>query len=319
MLKNLSTETIRGALMGAALGDALGFPYDGYSSVYTGTLTDDLFGQFKAHRSGRYAAGQVTAFTQLTLALLPAMPGKSSMDVSSRAVGGVLFPLAREGRLVKPSLHLLAAMEAWARMRNAPRADSVSAPVHLLPLAFLSFSDEAELLRAIREAALPTGHDFPESLAVAAVFLFTLRYILSVEDIVLGDLIDEARAAAGHFSDTVSMAVDAIPELLYQCRRKSITPALSDTADQMIDAVLSGLMGFLMSPYDYRHSLLMTLKSGGGCAPAFVCGAFSGALNGESRLPEGLIAALPNFQEADHDMNLFVAQRDGASCQERVE
>jgi ADP-ribosylglycohydrolase len=59
----------RGAILGSAVGDALGFPYQDYSRSFMRSLLGSLTAGFSRHHSGFYPLGQYTDDTQMALAV----------------------------------------------------------------------------------------------------------------------------------------------------------------------------------------------------------------------------------------------------------
>ncbi|GEM_PF-520664 len=285
----ISADKVVGSLLGAAVGDALAFPFQGLSPVFTGALGREAVQAFHAHRSGRYPAGRTTAFTQLLLAAAEALADTSG-EAPGETVGRFLFPPARDRLLVEPPAGLLAALDAWSRGGScAPRAEA-EPPIHLLPLALCGSPHEEALYRDLAAAARCTGQDAPEVLAAGAVFLAAVRHCLNAGEIVLGAILDTARDGARKFSETVAAGVDAIPDALFRAERDGACP-LGNRAPAM-RPVFAGLMSFVKSPYDCGRALLIALKSGGGCAAGFVCGALAGAFGGEAAIPAGLAQAV---------------------------
>jgi hypothetical protein len=269
--------------MGAAVGDALAFPYAGLSPIFTGSLGRESVQSFRAHRSGNYPVGQGSHFVQLTLAVVEAL-SEGDLAVTADRIGSYIYPLARDRLLVAPPPGLLASLEGWARGRTSPRVNA-EPPVHLLPLALLEWGSAEALGDDLIAAARSTGHDSPEGLAMGAAFLAAARFSLLREDIVLGDLIDETRNLAGRFSPRVAEDLGRIPDLLCVSERDGIGPHAGVMSSPAVFQVVAGLISFLKSPHDCGRSYLIAQRSGAGCAAAFVCGALGGAFNGEAKIP----------------------------------
>ncbi len=292
----LTPDKIAGSLLGAAVGDALAFPFEGLSSVFTGALGREVVQAFRAHRSGMYACGQTTAFTQLMLAASEALAdpcGEAPGDV----VGRFLFPPARDRLLVEPPAGVLAALDAWFRGGSCRARADAEPPIHLLPLALRDHAHEDALYRDLAAAARCTGQDAPDVLAAGAAFLAAVRHSLSAGEIVLGDMLDAARGGALRFSRGAAAGVDAIPDALFVAERDGACPFENGTAVPAVRQVLAGLMSFLKSPYDCSRGLLIALKSGGGRAAGFVCGALAGAFGGEAAIPADLARAVRDGAE----------------------
>lgn len=290
-MERLSDDTVRGCLFGAAVGDALAYPYGGLSPVFTASLGREAIQRFKPHRAGAHPLGQVTFSVQLTIGVVEALAHNGGA-VSGDTVGSYLYPLARDRALVAAPAALFASLEAWARGRPAaPRSDA-EPPIHLLPLALIPEESGGDPLRDLEDAARPTGHDAPESLALGAAFFAAVRYTLSVREVVLGDFLDAVRAAAARFAPAASESFNAMLDLLSLSERDGIGPLAERIASASAFPLVAGMMSFVKSPYDAERSLLIAQRSGAGCAAAFVCGALGGAFNGAAAVPRTLVENL---------------------------
>ncbi len=299
MMLKRTRDKVTGCLLGAAVGDALAFPFEGLSPVFTGSLGREAVQAFRAHRSGCFPEGQVSAYTQLMMTVAEALR-ECAGEGLAEAVGRFLFPPARDRLLVEPSAGLLASLEGWARGKSAGPRERAEPPLHLLPLACNEYVHDEDLFRDLSDAARCTGHEGAETLGAGAAFLAAVRYSMSVGEIVLGDMLDAARGGALRFSRKVATAVHQIPDVIFLAERDGACPLKEHAPTTAVFQVLSGLMSFLKSPYDCERSLLIALKGGGGCAAAFVCGALAGAFNGEAKLPAALARAVVSGEELRH-------------------
>jgi ADP-ribosylglycohydrolase len=301
----MTEDKLRGCLYGAAAGDALMFPYEGHSPIYTESLGREAVGAYKRHRSGRYPAGQVTWAVQLALAVGDAV-SEGGPGVSAELVGSYLFPLARDRVLVAPPDGLIDALEAWARGRPGRGRDGAEAPIHLLPFVLADPEGDEQTDRALVAAARLTGHDVPEALALGAAFFSSVRYSLAAAEIVLGDLLDRARGGAARYADAIAEDLNAVPDLLCLSERDGIGPLAEEVSSAAAFPVLAGLISFLKSPYDCERSFLIAQRSGAGCVAGFVAGALGGAFNGESRIPEALKEAMVVRDEIERSAGALI-------------
>ncbi len=293
----LTAAKLRGCLYGSAVGDALALPYTGLSAVFTGSMGRETVQGFKPHRSGNYLSGQPSFRVQLMLAVSEAL-GHEESGLTAEALGSYLYPPARDRVLVEPSDGLLPCLEAWVRGRRCPAVPGVEPPVHLLPLALVE-QDDDQVVKNLVAAAPCTGHDSPDALGLGAAFLFSTRYTFAAEEIVLGDLLDAARAAAARFSDTVAEDLNSITDLLCLSERDGMGPLAGEVSSRAAYQVIAGLISFLKSPYDCERGYMIAQRSGAGCVAAFICGALSGAFNGEDKVPRQLRQGLVLRQELE--------------------
>ncbi len=308
----MDEDKLYGSLFGAVIGDALGFPYSGYSAVYRRWIDTSAVKAYKAHRSGQYPPGRFTALSQMLLGVLEALSGKSGRSAGD-SIGRYLFPLARDRLFIGGAEVVTMSLEAWARKSSAHHPFEagngakrrIIPPLHLLPLAFLEYENEDALYNTIISAAKPTGHDFPLSLAVASGFIAAVRYAVSSDEIVLGMLIDAVSQAASRFSAYVAERIKHIPDYLFSIDREGTVSFEAELSEPMLFQVLSGITSFVRDPYDVERSLLIVLRNGGGCAAAFVCGALAGVFSGEQKLPPALRENIAEFQEVQRLTRCF--------------
>ncbi len=286
---NDGTEARRsGSVLGAAVGDALAFPWEGLSSVYTAALGREVVQSYKAHREGTYRPGQGSYLAQLMAAVLEYM-SRHGRHADSEALGRYLYPLARDRVLVRPPERLCEALEDWARGRSSRIRGPAEPPLHLLPLAVFSGpQEEGEFAARLLAAAAITGQDAPESLGAAAAFFAAVRSCLRAEEIVLGDLLDVCQEGARRFSPAVARDTSCVVDMLGRSERDGMESFERYGSTSASGRVIAGIVAFLKSPYDMERALLIALRSGGGCQTAFTCGALSGAFLGQSGIPKRL-------------------------------
>src|SRR5438309_10108034 len=98
-------DRYRAAVIGFAVGDALGFPYRGLPPQSGSMLADD----FAPRPRGRFARGQFSDDTQVLLAVADSVAKEKRIDGKSAAAH--LCQLWEEGIILQPPVSLTASVE----------------------------------------------------------------------------------------------------------------------------------------------------------------------------------------------------------------
>ena len=297
-MASLVQGRIFGAFLGAFCGDALGFPLEGLHPDFAAGLSRENIFAFRPHRSGLWPAGQTSYLSQLLLASLRAVSEGSGQ---TEDLASYFFPLARDRLLVLPPKGLSENIERWVRKEKQTLPVGSGLPVFLFPL-ILASPGEADLWPQLRAGAQLTGQDDGPTLALTAGFFGALRYALEAEEIVLGDLLDQARQGASFFDRRQAQVLRKIPDLLGKVERDDAVPATEAGRNPAEGALISGLVAFLKSPYDFPRSMLIACRSGAGSLAPFICGALAGAFGGREKIPRELIEKVKDADEFERSV-----------------
>ena len=307
-------EQFVGALIGCAVGDALGAPIEGRSREEIASL-DGLTDHFrplprrKAGNQARYPLGQYTDDTQLTVAIARSLVARGAVDgaeiarefaalwrsgeivgagpVADRAVKRLIEGVAWQDAAVPDDLPLngaamrIAPVALWNCDRLDRLADDVataSVVTHRHPVA----------IDAATAVATAVAH------AVTTGVIETPRFVQAVASSVHGgsfagnilELDDWLRSPA-------QTALEAISETGQRPRARGFgIPALAEPT------VLASLYAFLRSPRDYVATIDFALRIGGDVDTiAAIAGAMSGAHNGVDGIPRHLAGGVKDSSE----------------------
>lgn len=282
-----TSSRVTGALLGLAVGDALGAPVEFMSpsqiQIRHGTVREMLGGGWLLLR-----AGEGTEETALALALAESLVAKGGLDPDDAAARYVEWyrRSAKEASgVLRASLAMLAegvpAADAAARAREISReeGDGNGALVRAVPLA-LRFVDRRELAEAAwREAGITHGSERARaaSAALAVVLSFLLEGLPS-------------RAAFEGAFDFLETAPAGIPNVLpdVPARPERDLRTTSDAVDTLELALWHVLRG-----RSFEEVLVRVVNLGGDADnAAAVAGALAGAAAGEGAIPKRWIRGL---------------------------
>lgn len=308
-LRELLRPRFRGTLLGLAVGDALGFPFEGSSPHYMEALGDDLTASFQRHRSGYFPAGQYSDDTQLTIATVQALLEVG--DVDGERIAATFLPLWRENRIIGRGAGCTEAMQRlasgaadWQSCGCEEGRAGNGAAMRAAPIGLWDFDDGETLLRHVELVSRITHND-ARAIAGAAAVAAAVAYNLTHREVILGELLDAVQEAVGAFHDPLAAALGRLPTLLSRRRARAIEDILStdreDTAREsregvsgfVVPTVLLAFYGFLRHPNDYAGAVRECLLAGGDVdTTASICGALSGSHLGERGVPPALLSTL---------------------------
>lgn len=316
----------RGTLLGAAIADALAFPYRNYSRHFLLSVARPLSADYETPPTGYHPRGQFTAQTQGWLAVVDSILERGALeadDSSARLALDHLIPLWRDMLVVQPDDEMSAVMQRVVRGHvewneaALPAGHAGSAAVcRALPVGLWNCRFPAEVPARVATLVEITHRD-RRVLAVAAGVAATVAASVLADDLILGDLLDQVASACAHFEPAVGDAVLDMPRYLSQTESRAIELILDVVADDAhrprddgigdycVPSFLIALYQFLQSPCDFARAVDRSLRVGGAASTtAALTGAFCGAYLGYEHLPRRLVEGLVDGAE--------IAQRAGA-------
>ena len=304
-------DQFEGALIGCAVGDALGAPLEGWPRERIAELPSVTDGYRPLSRKGgiRYPDGQYTDDTQLTMAIARSLVAWGAVDgadiarefaalwrsgeivgagpVADRAVKRLIEGVRWQDAAAADDLPLngaamrIAPIALWDCDRLDRLADDVataSVVTHRHPLAI----DAAmAVATAVAHAATSSVVEAPPLLAAAAASVRNAGFAGHIEE--LGDWLRSPERAA----------LEAIAGTGQRPGARGFgIPALAEPT------VLASLYAFLGSPRDYVATIDCALHIGGDVDTiAAIAGAMSGAHNGVDAIPEHLVSGVKDSTE----------------------
>ncbi|MCA8960618.1 MAG: ADP-ribosylglycohydrolase family protein [Planctomycetes bacterium] len=300
-LKSMVKTRFVGALVGGAIGDALGFPHEGRSRSFMFALGDEATDRYEAHRSGYHGPGQYSIETQFALLTVESLVKEGRFDPSM--IAARLTDLYRDngavGRDVEsiPAFERLAAGATWDRS-GSQSARGGGALSRAVPIGLWYHDRLDRCAEAAAESARIT-HSSSVPMAACAAVATAAAYCVTHREVILGEFIDDLVAATRPIDTEVADGIANLPHVLASPEPAVIHELLAIGRDENIvaeglasdarAALLCALYYFLRSPSRFDRCVQGCLLVGGDVdGPAFLAGALSGAFNGEEGLRSDL-------------------------------
>lgn len=324
-------EQFAGALIGCAVGDALGAPIEGQPREKIASLgsVTDRFRPMRGRKTGgeiRYPLGQYTDDTQLTVAIVRSLLATGRVD--GAAIAREFVGLWRSGEIVGagPVAHrAVRRLMEGIDWQDAALADDLplnGAAMRIAPIALWNCDRLDRLADDVATASIvthrhPLAIDAAMAVATAVAHACTSSAIETPAflDVVAASVQGRSPGFAGHIlglSDLLRLpdetALNAIADTGGRREASGFgIPALAEPT------ALVSLYAFLRSPRDYVATIDFALRTGGDVDTiAAIAGAMSGAHNGLDAIPENLVAGVKDSAEIlDLGRRLF-ALRFGA-------
>lgn len=296
-------DRYRAALLGFAIGDALGFPYRGLppqGSLRAQGMAED----FALRPRGRFAKGQFSDDTQMLLAVADAVAREQRVD--GRAAAERLRDLWTEGVILYPSQ--CATDAAHALMDGTPWM-TAGAPLGARDASSLSrgvvvglWSEESPPRIAHTAQVLTVmTHKDPACAAAAAAFGRAVQLGLAGQSLAPAAFCEELARAAGPCDADLADEIYYLPRALSWDTERALAalrcvgvPPEQLRAEPGLPAhvtpvLLTALFATLKHPDDFRGALSLVLKGGGEVdVAAGVTGAVLGARLGTDGIPARL-------------------------------
>ncbi len=309
-----TAERFRGCLLGLALGDALGAPYEFFDPRDI-PETDRLVSRFG--RVMDLPVGTVTDDTQMALALARSLVERGRLvgeDVASR-----FAELWQQGAVIGPGL---ACSEAVGRILGGVDWHKAGCPegragngtaMRVAPVGLFRFASPEALLKDARTQSIIT-HTDRRAVAGAVVVARAVSLCVTAEEVDAQAFVDELARVADVGCPEFAEYVRRLPEWLGAPEEEAVVeiaragqPTFADRVITpfVVPTVLASLYAFLRTPGDFRESVAYVIRLGGDTdTTGAITGAISGSLNGESALPPHL---LPHLREGRRQPHLVEA------------
>ena len=292
-----------GALLGLAIGDALGMPVEGWSRksvARTHGWIDSFLPRQREDGSADLAAGEFTDDTEVALCHVEGLLGARGA-VDPEAVGRRLIRLARgeSAWLLDPTTRAaIARMEETDRFQDGvalsgPPSGSVATQV--IPVALVQalghFNPEAFSREVTRAALLTHGH--LESLNGALAIAYAIRLLVTgavPTEVLINEVvsfIDEDRVARA-----LRAAAALVPTGGNRDRDRD-NLAVIGTSNDVGECVPAALYAFVTHAEDFEEAVLTVVNAGGDTDTiAALVGALAGAHLGASAIPTRWVEGL---------------------------
>jgi ADP-ribosylglycohydrolase len=296
-------DRFRAAVLGFAIGDALGFPLRGLPASAL-TRQPHLGDDFAARPRGGFPRGQFSDDTQMLMAVADAVVREKRID--GRAAAQHLSWLWQEGTVLQPppsATQAANALLAGTPWMSAGAPLGVCDPSSLSRGVVVGLASEPTPTRLAHDAQVMTvmTHKDPLCAAAVAAFARAVQLGLSGEALSPESFCEELSRAAAPQSQALADELYYLPRALQweperalvALRRVGVPPSHYDVEfgvpAHVTPVLLSGLYCFLHAPTDFRAVMQLALKCGGEVdVTAGVAAAVAGAHLGTEAVPARL-------------------------------
>lgn len=296
-------DRFRAAVLGFAIGDALGFPLRGLPPSGLSRLAT-VAEDFAARPRGRFAKGQFSDDTQMMLAVAEAVAHERRID--GRVAAAHVSWLWQEGVILQPpasatdAAHQLLAGTPWM---SAGAAMGVRDPSCLSRGLVIGLWSESSPPRLAHDAQVLTVMTHKDPLCIAGVSAFAraVQLGLSGEAVSPKTYCEEVSKAAAPIDQELADEIYFLPRVLswdteralLALRRIGVPPSQFDFEHglpaHVTPVLLTALYVALKVPNDFREALGHVLRCGGEVDIATaLTGAMLGASLGTQALPARL-------------------------------
>jgi len=284
----MKKDRFAACLLGQAIGDALGMPFEGMSS---GSISARYGQVVEFLPSPELAAGQYTDDTKMMLCTAESIAKKGHVnpeDIAERFVAWFdTGDLRGIGNTCLESILNLKSGASWQDSGSRGKwAAGNGTAMRIAPVGLLDCQDLERLRKDCWSTSIIT-HNNPEAVAGATAVAYVIARLVT------GDLDEETLLADS--ADFVGESEVARNLFKAQGLLSSNTPteealAMLGTSGYVVETVASALYCFLRTPADFVTTVSSAVMGGGDTdTTAAVAGAISGAYNGLSNLPAHLV------------------------------
>ncbi len=319
-------DRYRAAVLGFAIGDALGFPLRGLPPSGL-TRLSGVAEDFAGRPRGRFAKGQFSDDTQMMLAVAEAVAHERRVD--GRVAAAHLSWLWQEGVILQPPTSATDAAQqllAGTPWMSAGAPMGVRDPSCLSRGLVLGLWSESSPPRLAHDAQVLTviTHKDPLCIAASSAFARAVQLGLSGEALSPQMFCEEVARAAAPSDQELADEIFYLPRVLswdseralLALRRIGVPPSQFDFAHglpaHVTPVLLTALYAVLKVPSDFREALSLVLRCGGEvdiatAITASVLGASMGTDALPARLRKNVLYAEALVEAADRlfDARLF--------------
>ena len=335
-------ETLRskylGALLGAAVGDALAFPLRDYSRNFLASVAQPLTEKLQASPDGFTPLGQHTGDTQCCLALITSTLERGNLEAepaSAEVFVEHLIPLWRDMSIIDPASDnsvaigsIVKGITEWNGAALPPGHAGSGCLSRAIPIGLWHCKTPRKIPAQV-ETLVTISHQDPRVLAATAAVATFIAYNARQPELILGDILDESCEAAGRFDDKVADAISDLPRILSQtdrgalemilqiCPDEDYPPSQDGLTDYVVPVLFLALQQFLNNPQSFDEALDRILRLGGNMSTiASITGALCGSHLGIDGIPGNLVDNLLEKGEIHRNANEFFELRRGLLQQE---
>ena len=310
-----------GALVGCAVGDALGAPLEGRSRQEIAKVTD-LTAGFHPFRT--YSAGQYTDDTQQTIAIARSIVDSGGVDGAAIAREFVKLwesgEIVGQGPVADRAVKRLIAGTSWQAAARAGDSPLNGAAMRVSPIGLWNF-DRTERLGEDAITSSIVTHRHPMAIAGAIAIATAVAHAGTSRSIDTAAFLRLTSQSIAQQSPGFAEHILALRDWLELDETAALAAIVSATGQRphprgfgisalVEPTVLASLYAFLKHPNDYCATVDRAIRVGGDVdTTAAIAGAICGAHNGVDAIPGHLVAGVKDSAEVqDLGARLFAAR-----------
>ncbi len=299
-----------GAILGCAVGDALGAPFEGASPDLNrfGVLAEIRYREMPG-----YPIGQYTDDTQLTLAIVKAICRSGDVDGATIAEEFVRLwqtdEIVGAGASCSDAVHNIVSLGmSWRDAGTAPGRAGNGAAMRAGPIGLWDYAYPDRIERDAEVSGVITHKD-PRAVAGAIAVATAVALCVNSEEIepagFLASISESVRGTSGLFADCIDELggwlelepSEALPFIYASGEPDMGARRPGRVTAYVIPTVLCALYFFLRTPRDFVASVTGSICAGGDTdTVAAIAGAIGGAYNGSAAIPRPLIETLKDSE-----------------------
>lgn len=284
----MTEDRFAGCLLGLAIGDALGMPFEGMRAETIRRRCGPVTRFLPARGLG---PGQYTDDTKMMLCIAGSIADRGYVDTDDVARRFVDWldsgDLRGIGRSCLEGILNLKRGTSWRESgRQGQWAAGNGTAMRVAPVGLIDCHD----LEQLREDCWATSvitHDNSEAVAGASAVAYSIARLVSGQ-VDMGALLPEVVAFVG--DSQVARNLERAQSLLSADTPADQAVTVLGTSGYVVETVASALYCFLNTPADFMTTVSAAVMGGGDTdTVAAIAGAISGAYNGVSDMPEHLV------------------------------
>lgn len=295
------SEHFRGALLGTAVGDALGMPVEGWSAAAIARQ----YGAIRDMLPARLGRGTYTDDTQMMIALAESMTRIQRIDGADIATTYARWcdPQRGYGGGALRALRRIRSGVSWC---EAGKGDfpggsyGNGGAMRIAPVGLVYGAGDVPTLRQAVEAAVYCTHTHPLGIDGAVCQARTIGILAQQRDEAISSSLPAIFAAIHEAVDTEEFhAALKQVETLLQCSEVSVEHVIERLGHGVaaLEAVPAALYAFLAFPESFEDAVVYAVGLGGDTDTiGAMAGALSGAYLGVSYIPDRWLDALEDDQ-----------------------
>lgn len=302
-----------GALMGCAVGDALGAPLEGRSREQIATMPGiaDGFRPFRHKKDVEFPLGQYTDDTQLTLAIVKSLLTCGRVDPADIAAEFVKLWESNEivgaGPVAHRAVRRLMEGIPWQDAATTDDLPLNGAAMRIAPVGLWHCDRPDQLPRDVELASFVT-HRHPLAVDGAIAIAAAVACGATSSAIETASFLDAVRGSVADRSPGFADRIRELHEWLPLTETAALEAIVADEGRgkgrgfgvpvMAEPTVLASLYVFLKSPDDYMATIGRALRVGGDVdTVAAIAGAISGAHNGLDAIAANLVVGVKDSAE----------------------